>query len=252
VASLNVWFDEILVRERIDAIVHLVLASGANVVFMQEVTPDMCDSFQVRLNRRGFQAANTVEQAYGEMIFVKGLPILDYKRYPFPNTRMGRGLHIVETSFQSRRIVLATSHLESLAEHRSIRLAQLDWSMKFLRNRSCPWIFGGDMNLGNRDKCKLPSEVDDAWLSCGSPSRHEFTWDTTINHNLPGITFNAKCRFDRLFSHGILPRAFSTFGKEALAEHPAMFPSDHWGILATYETFKSHDEDGDEKHPHKR
>ncbi|CAK4881980.1 unnamed protein product [Aphanomyces euteiches] len=236
VASLNVWFDEVAVEARIVAITDIFSKMLPDVIFLQEVTPDMGASFKTKLARLGYTAANDVTQAYGEMILVKSLPILHYTRHPFTNSAMGRGLHVVETQFQHKRLRLATAHLESLAQNRGRRVAQLKWAFDFLLDDDGPWIFGGDMNLSSKDVVTVPSNVDDAWIVTGRAPAHQHTWDTTINKNLPNVSFAAKCRFDRLYSHAIHCNSFETFGKTRLVSDPTLFPSDQWGIVAVYAT----------------
>ncbi|RHY33623.1 hypothetical protein DYB32_001500 [Aphanomyces invadans] len=240
VASLNVWFDEVLVEERIDAMCTAFSTLAPHVIFLQEVTPDMSNLLIMKLTRLGYVAANAVTtQAYSELILVKGLPILQYTCHRFANSAMGRHLHVVDTQFNGHALRLATAHLESLAQNKTVRLAQLKWSFTHLLENSSakstsPWVFGGDMNLGRKDVVAIPSAVEDAWIARGRPSAHEFTWDTTVNKNLPNINFAAKCRFDRLYSHGLRCDDFTTFGKDPLVNHSKMFPSDHWGVMATY------------------
>ncbi|RHY71117.1 hypothetical protein DYB28_013024 [Aphanomyces astaci] len=237
VASLNVWFDEVLVEERINAMCNLFSTLAPHVIFLQEVTPDMGALLSSTLRTLGYAAANAVtDQAYSELILVKGLPILQYTRHPFERSAMGRHLHVVETEFNGKPLRLATAHLESLAQNRTTRLAQLKWSFSHLLDNSTnqSWVFGGDMNLGSKDVVAVPASVEDAWVASGRPADHQHTWDTTINKNLPNVHFAAKCRFDRLYSHGLRCDGFATFGKEPLSNHSNMYPSDHWGVVASY------------------
>ena len=236
VASLNVWFDEVLVSDRIRCMTHTIATLQPHVVFLQEVTPEMCRLFKARMVHLGYVSpGNVVDVAYGEMIFLqRSLPVHHYERVDFPRSTMGRGLHTLETTLGGRRFVVATAHLESLGPNRAVRFEQLDWSFQVLAMSDHPWVFGGDMNLGNREKAQLPDGVDDAWVACGSDPLHEHTWDTSVNKNLPGVSYVAKCRFDRLFSHGLVPTTFATFGKDVLPTDGTMYPSDHWGVVATY------------------
>ncbi|KAF0692538.1 Aste57867_16350 [Aphanomyces stellatus] len=235
VASLNVWFDEVKVEERICAMARLFASMAPHVIFLQEVTPDMDMSLTTHLGRLGYTAANHVVQAYGEMIFLqKGLPLLGYARHPFDNSAMSRSLHVVETQwFDGTHVRLATSHLESLAQNRTARVAQLKWAFEHLLGQDGAWVFGGDMNLSSKDVVNVPSSVHDAWVVTGRNPLHQHTWDTTVNKNLPGVTFSAKCRFDRLYSHRLRCESFATFAKETLPQS-TLFPSDHWGVVASY------------------
>ncbi|KDO35007.1 hypothetical protein SPRG_01070 [Saprolegnia parasitica CBS 223.65] len=236
VASLNVWFDEVLVSDRVRCMTHTIATLQPHVVFLQEVTPDMCRLFKARMVHFGYVSpSDVVDVAYGEMIFLqRSLPVHHYERVDFPRSTMGRGLHTLETTVGGQRFVAATAHLESLGPNRAVRLEQLDWSFQVLATSDHPWVFGGDMNLGNRDKAPLPEGVDDAWVACGCDPLHEHTWDTSVNKNLPGVAYVAKCRFDRIFSHGLAPTTFTTFGKDTLPTDAAMYPSDHWGVAASY------------------
>ncbi|OQR81814.1 hypothetical protein THRCLA_11380 [Thraustotheca clavata] len=234
VASLNVWFDEVLVLDRVRNMVNALGKLKPHVVFLQEVTPEMCRIFKTRMAHLGYTSpSNLDDRPYGEMIFhLRSLPMHDYSYIPFERTQMGRGLHVLETTFWNKRIVVATSHLESLQENRAVRLEQLQWAFDHLSTHD-HWIFGGDTNLGNKDKIDLPDNILDAWIACGSERVHQYTWDTSINKNLQ-VKYSAKCRFDRLFSHGCTPKNFLTFGKEKLPSHDTLYPSDHWGIMSSY------------------
>ncbi len=102
-------------------------------------------------------------------------------------------------------------------------------------------IFGGDTNLRDREVDAvggLPSEILDAWVSCGSPHDAEFTWDMSQNDNNDMDGAHPKLRFDRIFLRPaqtgkvVEPNAFTLIGKERLS--CGKFASDHWGIWSEF------------------
>ncbi|ETW03602.1 hypothetical protein, variant 3 [Aphanomyces invadans] len=206
VASLNVWFDEVLVEERIDAMCTAFSTLAPHVIFLQEVTPEMSNLLIMKLTRLGPPDSPV------------HLPPLCKLCH---GSTLARGRHAI----QRPRAALG---------HSPPREPCSEQNKNSSPKSTSPWVFGGDMNLGRKDVVAIPSAVEDAWIARGRPSAHEFTWDTTVNKNLPNINFAAKCRFDRLYSHGLRCDDFTTFGKDPLVNHSKMFPSDHWGVMATY------------------
>jgi len=130
--------------------------------------------------------------------------------------------------------VLATAHLESLAANKVERKRQLLATWDTLQALRLPFVFGGDTNLGTTEQYELPHAIVDAWQHLGQAPAERDTWDTSVNHNLDA-SFTARCRLDRFFcsAGSVTPTSFQLVGKERI--DAKYYPSDHWGILGTFE-----------------
>lgn len=129
----------------------------------------------------------------------------------------------------------------------------------FARNYTV--LVGGDLNLRDSELQGiggLPCEIEDAWISTGRRKEVEYTWDMMRNDNLPffsscdngaagggggsGRRFKPRMRFDRIFMRESIPRRiefvhFGLIGLERLKPNAQCFPSDHWGLIASFKIF---------------
>ena len=151
---------------------------------------------------------------------------------------MGRHYLAYRIKFANAKIVVMTSHLESLAENSSERKKQFLEILDYMKRQSknINVIFGGDTNLYDTEVDAVggvPSGVLDAWTSCGSALTTKYTWNMAENDNLG--QGSSKFRFDRIFirpakkAKAIKPSTFTLVGKERLSACKR-FASDHWGI----------------------
>ena len=84
--------------------------------------------------------------------------------------------------------------------------------------------------------------MKDCWVTMGSPSDKQFTWDMSLNDNLDSMSnTNAKCRFDRVYFHTrkhqegndkFVLSAFDFVGVDRL--DCGVFPSDHFGLMLDF------------------
>ena len=163
------------------------------------------------------------------------------KSVPFESSVMGRHYLIHPIKFADAKIVVITSHLESLAEHAAERKKQFSEILEYMKRQNDNFnvIFGGDTNLRDTEVAAvggLPSGILDAWESCGSALTTKYTWNMAENdNNERAYQKPPKLRFDRLFvrpakqEKAIKPRTFTLIGKERL-RGCKRFASDHWGI----------------------
>mmetsp|Transcript_74802 Transcript_74802/g.175600 ORF Transcript_74802/g.175600 Transcript_74802/m.175600 type:complete len:245 (-) Transcript_74802:72-806(-) len=144
---------------------------------------------------------------YFSIILTK-LPCIQSGRIAFPKeigTQMGRDLPFVcaEVSFDDGRettsVVFATSHLESLAENSTRRLAQLQYCFDRLPSLANHVVFGGDTNIIEDVDCdvRIPAGWNDAWLEAGFDHTEGFTFDARENKLVDGPYLE---RLDRLFT----------------------------------------------------
>ena len=151
---------------------------------------------------------------------------------------MGRHYLSYRIKFADAKIVVMTSHLESLAENGAERKKQFSEILDYMKRQSKNFnvIFGGDTNLYDTEVSAVggvPSGVLDAWTSCDSALTTKYTWNMAENDNLG--KGSSKFRFDRIFirptkkAKAIEPSTFTLVGKERL-RGCKRFASDHWGI----------------------
>ena len=163
------------------------------------------------------------------------------KSVPFETSIMGRHYLIHPIKFADAKIVVMTSHLESLADHGAERKKQFSEILDYMKRQSENFnvIFGGDTNLRDTEVNAVggvPSGILDAWASCGSPLTAKYTWNMAENDN-SGKAYQRppKFRFDRIFvrpakeAKTVKPSKFVLVGKERLSGINR-FASDHWGI----------------------
>ena len=98
-------------------------------------------------------------------------------RRPFAGSQMGRALLVMDLTFAGQPLRVATGHLESLAEGRRQRRAQVTMVAEALAEAPGRAVFAGDTNLrGEVDELLAPHGVRDAWRMVGSPSQEAVTW----------------------------------------------------------------------------
>ena len=158
----------------------------------------------------------------------------------FENTGQGRHYLTCPIRFSGAEVILMTSHLESFGSESSERKRQFNDILLYMRRRpnDVNVIFGGDTNLRDEEVVAvggLPDEVCDTWVTCGSPTEAEFTWDMSENDNMVmQDDRQPRLRLDRIFLRPaktgkvVKPQIFTHIGKQRLS--CGRFPSDHWGI----------------------
>jgi hypothetical protein len=211
-----------------------VMKSDAAFLLFQEVTEELLHLLTPHISSRYRTRSGLNGRPYGELLFFRhDVRVLKFEQVPFVSS-MGRQLHLLRVDWHGKHVVVATSHLESEKEQKSVRLAQLSTTFDILQKTGDPFVFAGDTNLAKRDgHITMPAGVADAWIACGSSPGTEWTWDTGCNKNL-GVPFASRCRFDRAyFSSGTLRvDLFTLIGNTILP--CGLYPSDHWGILTCF------------------
>jgi len=159
----------------------------------------------------------------------------------FPLSQMSRHFLRQSALFQDKiKLVLITSHLESMKECKTERKRQFNVMLKVMASEDPEKfvIFGGDLNIRDQevDEVGVPWRIGDIWEACGHDPSTRYTWDTSVNDNL-GMEWKSKLRFDRVYFRNDLhvtlkPVSFTLVGKERLVS--GMFPSDHWGLWCEF------------------
>lgn len=184
---------------------------------------------------------------------------------PFPGSIMGRGLLLGSALLDGRRIILATSHLESFVPGEagivSQRCAQLKLAGRWLqeemkRVRAVAAIFLGDMNWDDKDGDPLDHLGDgwkDVWGTLGSPADRRYTYDGKENGML---AHRYRSRLDRCYllsaesstQATVVARSMALVGREQVGDRLItkqrnngqtrrlpLFPSDHFGLLVHFD-----------------
>ena len=170
-----------------------------------------------------------------------GLQVLDFC------SKMGRHLLQLSVQFSGVDLDVMTSHLESLRDYGGERVRQLKIAfqkMSELQKSDKASIFGGDLNIREAEvkKAKVPENVVDVWVACGSQKEHQYTWDVSENDNLNWPHANRpKTRYDRIYlcpgRNTVRPITFELVGKDKISPCDR-FPSDHWGLWAEFQVKK--------------
>ena len=162
----------------------------------------------------------------------------------FQSSGMGRHYVLQKLLIHNRPVTFITTHLESLKENAKERQNQLkqcfDLMGKHHLQDKANIIFAGDLNMRAEDLKKvggIPFAVTDAWETTGENPQHKFTWDLERNDNKSFPNCKPRARFDRMYFKRAPSKAihcidFALVGLKRL--ECGMFPSDHFGILATF------------------
>lgn len=229
--------------ERAHAVCASIALYSPDVVFLQEVIPPYLGMLKKKAS--SYEVITGGEDGYFTAILLKKsrVKLKSHEIIPFPNTQMMRNLLCVRASVSGNELYLMNSHLESTREHAEDRASQFRMVLKKMQEapESATVIFAGDTNLRDQEVTKcggLPGSITDVWEFLGKPKHCRYTWDTQANSNL-GIRATCRHRFDRIFFRAaaggghLIPQSLDLLGLERL--DCGRFPSDHWGLLCTWD-----------------
>lgn len=174
----NVWFDDLAMSARMDAIGSVILREMPHVVALQEVTADSLDMIRRSEWAKHYHVSSAPSAPYFTLLATRFKP-LDLSRLPF-QSQMARDLLCanieVPTSLGLRRISIATSHLESERRNAHMRRQQLDVSLRMLREskqHTRTALYVGDMNLSGSEGADIPAKHGwiDGWLAVHGTAR---------------------------------------------------------------------------------
>ncbi|XP_028404358.1 tyrosyl-DNA phosphodiesterase 2-like isoform X2 [Dendronephthya gigantea] len=231
-------------EERTAAVVENILLKKPDVVMLQEVVAYSLKVFQE--NCEGYIVLpGNYTFPYFNAILVRTSTVLtkasSLQSVGFETSKMGRYYLIQPIKFAEAKIIVMTSHFESLSEHGAERKKQFSEILDYMKRQSENFnvIFGGDTNLRDAELNAvggLSGGVLDAWESCGSALTSKYTWNMAENDNMDKkYQKPPKLRFDRIFVRpakgpkAIKPISFTLVGKERL-KGCKRFASDHWGV----------------------
>lgn len=134
----------------------------------------------------------------------------------------------------SRRLAVATTHMESYLDDGPVRAKQLDAIFPLLE-RYDDAIFLGDLNFGDGEpeEKRLRSEYVDLWLKL-RPGQPGFTWNMEKSPMALKGSFKGEAsrRIDRILvrSEVWVPEKVSIVGDDPITSDGQVFPSDHYGL----------------------
>ncbi|KAL3982813.1 Endonuclease/Exonuclease/phosphatase family protein [Acanthocheilonema viteae] len=230
--------DENNLAIRFTAVCYIISKVSADVVFLQEMTPDLVPQIRKNLSGEYSILVATPNLPYFTVVLLKPfIKLISHKAVPYGRSGMGRSMQLVETSLHGHKVMLLNTHLESMKEHSDIRMTQIQECFEQLTewdDGETVIVFGGDLNARNNEIGELPPGFEDAWIAAGSKTKFKFTWDTLLNDNK--TAGKARCRFDRIIykSADVFSRVnFSLEGQNRIRSS-LCFPSDHWAILVHF------------------
>ncbi|KAL0926730.1 hypothetical protein M5K25_002975 [Dendrobium thyrsiflorum] len=169
VMSYNVWSrEDVEVIERMEAIGKLIQKHSPDIIFFQEITPNIYAIFYHCQWWKLYQCSVPPEKAtkkYFCMLLSK-LPVITFRNKSFKNSKKEICLAKVDVG-TNNHLVVATTHLKSPNPPKmncSKRLAQAEEAISLLNNLPNV-VFGGDMNWDESSDGPFPLEEDwvDAW-----------------------------------------------------------------------------------------
>ena len=232
--------------ERTLAVCEKVREIKPDVLFFQEVIPFSWNTLTNYLMEYQHICKNSMLEYFHTISIHKDTMEMvgDKKITDFPGTKMGRHLLNCPVKFGKISIHLFSSHLESTSQvgpERKRQLHEVFAQMTALRDRGDICIFGGDLNLRDKEvkSVGVPNGIVDVWEACGSPKEYQYTWDIETNDNLTWEFPNKpRARFDRLYlcpadEEKIKPQGFTLTGTDRLPSI-GRFPSDHYGVYVEF------------------
>ena len=160
---------------------------------------------------------------------VSRLPVRSLRFEPLP-TNLGRRLLVADFEGGLR---VTTAHFESMPAGRPVRVAQLQKAFPLLTGRAS--VLTGDFNFGDLDtteKAAMQPDFVDLWpaLHPGDPG---YTRDTLANPMGSRAQSSRQERLDKILIHRLNPQSIQRLGTEPTGA--ALYPSDHFGLLAHIE-----------------
>ena len=234
--------------ERAGVVCDIIRERRPEVVFLQEIVVQTWKLLEERLGESYFLYRDdeiaTKWHYFCVLLIRKRSAVKPDSKQPeilqFPESQQNRYLIKMRVTFRGVRVLLLTSHLESLVRYAGERKKQLKTCFQLMKEQLADEpgslsILGGDLNLLDKELAQisgLPENFYDVWESCGADEDKRLTWDSSE----PGF------RLDRLLytccasqEVKLTPSLFELLGTEKLRQCGDTYPSDHLGIWAEFE-----------------
>jgi tyrosyl-DNA phosphodiesterase 2 len=229
----NVYFGGHMFEERRDALIAELGRRRADVIVLQEVTPELLAALvEAPWLRAGYQLSDADGRTLGDygVLLTSRLPIRRLAAIELPS-EMGRRLLIAELACG---LTVATVHLESTSAGGPARLAQLAIAARALADAD-DVVLAGDMNFepDAPEAGALDPAWQDAWPAL-HPDDPGYTVDTDANAMRRQLKSTpTHKRIDRVFVRSARWRAAAI---ERVGTAPIdvddTFVSDHFGLEA--------------------
>lgn len=242
--TYNIWFSKYYRKQRHEALLNIIKKCDADVIGLQEVTSSFLKMILkqdwVKNSYYVSDTTGVTVDPYGVILLSK-IPIRKLFFYELPSL-MSRKLLFAELGINGKTFNVATVHLESRKQSAPIRAMQLSDIFPLLAN-SDHTVLMGDFNFCSswtEENVNIDSNYQDMWsvLRRDEPG---YTEDTDINlMRLEQKGKEKKVRFDRILlrsaSPDWQPQVIQLLGLEPIsANHPNVFPSDHFGLVGSLE-----------------
>ncbi|XP_050288513.1 uncharacterized protein LOC126727081 isoform X1 [Quercus robur] len=198
ILSYNVWFQDLEIHKRMEALGELIQLHSPDVICFQGVTPDIYNIFKVSSWWNSYNCSASHQMASKRRNFcmqLSKLPVKSFSCKPFSNSTMLRELWMAEIEVRGKLLTVSTSHLESPCPappkwdqmHSEERIAQAKEAVNFLK-KFPNVVFCGDMNWDEKSDGKFP--LSDGWIDAWAdlrPGESGWTYDTVSN---PMLSWN--------------------------------------------------------------
>ncbi len=240
--TYNVWFGKYYFQERCEALLKIVRDGEADVIGLQEVTPNF---LEIVLKQRWVRDSYYISDATG--VSVQDYGVLLLSRIPIRRmflhellSFMNRKFLVAEFCINGETFNVATVHLESQKESALIRAIQLCEIFPRL-SKSEHSVLMGDFNFCSSwkdENANIDRSYQDMWTVLRS-DEPGYTEDTDINlMRLQIKRKKKKVRFDRILLRSSSPvwqpQSIQLLGTEPISlkkKHSNVFPSDHFGLV---------------------
>jgi uncharacterized membrane protein YfcA/endonuclease/exonuclease/phosphatase family metal-dependent hydrolase len=248
VVTYNVLADQGQGQLRTPALMKLLAASRAEIIGLQEVTPQFASKLHSQKWFKQYHCTLKTEDSYvpGGLLILSRLPI-EKQSYHQLTSAQGRGVLLAGIKLSGRSICIAVVHLESPLARGPQRRKQLQEVFAHLRAaKSDDAILLGDFNFGqgSPEEATIPESFKDLWLATHQrPTSKKtpalvpagFTWN--IEKNPMARTGSFPGEFSRRLDRILLrsdywhSRSSRIIGDQPInAKNPQLFPSDHFGL----------------------
>lgn len=241
IATYNVCERPIEEDKRVPALLKLLSESKADLIALQETQPWFMELLGKEEWTKAYKIAHpeTKSGAHCELCILSKLPLAKVEYLELPS-RLGRGALIIQCKTGTQTLTLATVHLDSFLEDGPMRAKQLEAVFAKLKD-SGEAILLGDFNFGDGEKesASLDAGYTDAWTTL-HPKDPGFTWNIETSPMARQGSFpeEKSRRLDRILVRSAhwKPKEAIILGDKPVSEKDKdVFPSDHFGVLATLE-----------------
>lgn len=237
VLTYNVLGDPSGASERASALMTELEEADADILAFQEASAWFLD----RLHEQPWVSAYAGTAIEGERVSPSGLYLLS--RYPIERVGYldlpgdeGRAVLYADIRVHDISVRAAVIHLAADLDGREIRAEQLQVVFDLLRDADHGLLLG-DFNFGDREPedWSLEAPYRDLWAEL-RPAEAGYTYDLARNTMAQNNAFSCERsrRLDRILvrSEEWREASISLIGDRALPGSPALFPSDHFGVIA--------------------